>query len=94
MSALLTAIETQLSSDRGFATLDAPILTRARHHVAVARAISELRLFLTAWRDDMLPASVSATHVRAAGDVLSELIGVVYVDDVLEVVFRTFCVGK
>jgi tRNA U34 5-carboxymethylaminomethyl modifying GTPase MnmE/TrmE len=41
-----------------------------------------------------LPASVSATHVRAAADALSELIGIVYVDDVLDVVFRSFCVGK
>ena len=94
LGALLAMVETRLASDRGYPVLDAPILTRARHTLAVMGAAGELRQFLTAWRDDMLPASVSATHVRAAADALSELIGTVYVDDVLEVVFRTFCVGK
>ena len=94
LAALLAMIETRLASGRGYPALDAPILTRARHNVAVMRSASELRQFLVAWRDDMLPASVSATHVRAAADALSELIGIVYVDDILEAVFRTFCVGK
>ena len=94
LGALLAMIETRLANARGHPVLDAPILTRARHNVAVMRAASELRQFLVAWRDDTLPASVSATHVRAAAEALSELIGIVYVDDVLDVVFRTFCVGK
>jgi tRNA modification GTPase len=54
----------------------------------------QLEQFLTAWRDDELPASVAATHVRCAADALSELIGGIHVDDVLDVVFRSFCVGK
>ena len=94
LSTLLDMITTQLASNRCFPVLDAPVLTRARHHVAVARATEELRQFLSAWRDTMLPASVSSTHVRNAAAVLSELIGVVSVDDVLDVVFRNFCVGK
>jgi tRNA U34 5-carboxymethylaminomethyl modifying GTPase MnmE/TrmE len=32
--------------------------------------------------------------VRAAADALGELIGTVRVDDVLDAVFRRFCVGK
>jgi tRNA modification GTPase len=91
---LLETIEAMLASEQGTPALDAPVLTRARHRVAVERATSELDQFLVAWRDDMLPASVSATHVRVAVDALSELIGVVHVDDVLDVVFRSFCVGK
>jgi tRNA modification GTPase len=94
LRALLDTIEATLASERGMPALDAPVLTRARHRVAVECATTELRQFLSAWRDDELPASVSATHVRAAVDALSELIGVVHVDDVLDVVFRSFCVGK
>jgi tRNA modification GTPase len=60
----------------------------------VARATEELRAFAEAWREDALPATVAAVHVRAAGDALGELIGDVRVDDVLDVVFRRFCVGK
>jgi tRNA modification GTPase len=94
LSELLNVIESRLAGERGMPTLDAPVLTCARHRVAVERATSELSQFLAAWCDDLLPASVSATHVRAATDALSELIGIVYVDDVLDVVFRSFCVGK
>lgn len=91
---LLHAIESRLARERGEPELDAPVLTRARHHVAVTSATMELAQFITVWRDHQLPASVAATHVRAAIVALSELIGVVHVDDVLDVVFRNFCVGK
>jgi tRNA modification GTPase len=100
LRALLALVEQRLSqhlSQRhgGSALpLDAPGLTRARHHAAVAGAIAELRAFRVAWHEDMVPASVAAIHVRAAADALGELIGVVRVDDVLDAVFRRFCVGK
>jgi tRNA modification GTPase len=70
------------------------MLTRTRHRAAVDLARSELTLFLQAWEERELPASVAATHVRSASDALGELIGVVQVDDVLDVLFRSFCVGK
>ena len=91
---LLRKIEEHLATAQGLPTLDAPVLTRARHSIAVREARHQLMEFTGAWRDDLLPTSVAATHVRAAGDALSELIGVVGVDDVLDVVFRSFCVGK
>jgi tRNA modification GTPase len=91
---LLTLIEQRLSRVHGEPHLDAPGLTRARHQTAVATAEAELLAFDTVWRDDALPASVAAIHVRAAADALGELIGVVQVDDVLDAVFRRFCVGK
>ncbi|MEP6989758.1 MAG: tRNA uridine-5-carboxymethylaminomethyl(34) synthesis GTPase MnmE [bacterium] len=91
---LLQLIETRVQEEQGPASVDAPVLTRARHHVAVERATIELRHFQRAWDEDLLPSSVSATHVRAAADALAELIGTVHVEDVLDVVFRSFCVGK
>ncbi|MEO8337265.1 MAG: tRNA uridine-5-carboxymethylaminomethyl(34) synthesis GTPase MnmE [bacterium] len=93
LSALLEIIEARLASERGLPTLDAPVLTRTRHKVAVAEANAEVAQFLLAWRD-ALPASVAATHIRSAAESLSDLIGGIYVDDVLDVVFRSFCVGK
>jgi tRNA modification GTPase len=91
---LLTLVEQQLSRRLGEPALDAPGLTRARHQAAVSTAAAELHAFAAAWREDALPASVAAIHVRAAAEALGELIGVVQVDDVLDAVFRRFCVGK
>jgi tRNA modification GTPase len=91
---LLSLIETRLSREHGEAVVDAPGLTRARHQRAVKTADAELRAFDAAWRQDLVPVSVAAVHVRAAADALAELIGAVRVDDVLDVVFQRFCVGK
>jgi tRNA modification GTPase len=91
---LLSIIEARLSSDHGVPTLDAPVLTRIRHRTAVGIASTEVQRFLATWGSEKLPASVAATHIRYAVDALGELIGVIYVDDVLDVVFRNFCVGK
>ncbi|MHB0963382.1 MAG: tRNA uridine-5-carboxymethylaminomethyl(34) synthesis GTPase MnmE [Gemmatimonadaceae bacterium] len=71
-----------------------PLITRARHSAALRRAGEELRAFRGAWEAGNLPAPVAATHLRAAVTALEEMIGAVDVEDVLERVFRTFCVGK
>jgi tRNA modification GTPase len=73
---------------------DQPLVTRARHEAAVARAADEVAAFAEAWRTDALPAPVAATHLRAAILALDELTGAIDIEDVLERVFRTFCVGK
>ena len=91
---LLVLIERQLARQHGEPVLDVPGLTRARHEAAVAMAAAELHAFSEAWSEDELPASVAAIHVQAAADALGELIGIVQVDDVLDAVFRRFCVGK
>jgi len=91
---LLELVEARITDAHGEPALDQPALVHVRHRVAVARAADELRAFAESWREDALPATVAVTHVRAAGDALGELIGDVRVDDVLDVVFRRFCVGK
>lgn len=94
LTELLQQIEARLAATEGATVLDSPMLTQARHHAGVAMAAAELQHFLESWRDLELPASVAATHVRAAVHALEELIGDVQTDDVLDVVFRRFCVGK
>jgi tRNA modification GTPase len=91
---LLVQIESRLANALGDLALDAPALTSARHRAAVQTADKELREFRSAWQEERLPASVAAVHVRTAADALGELIGTVQVDDVLDVLFANFCVGK
>lgn len=70
-----------------------PALTRERHRQALERA----RVALA----DALPhvgrsgdAVLAAHHVREATTALDELLGVVDIEDVLDRVFGSFCVGK
>lgn len=70
-----------------------PVVTRARHRAALARALEELEAFRAA-RDAGVDATAAATHLRAASGALDDLIGVIAPDDVLDAVFRSFCIGK
>jgi tRNA modification GTPase len=94
LQSLLDAINSAIASKYGEATPDLPMLTRARHRQALTTALVEIRQFQQAWREEKLPAPVASVHLRAAVYVLEELIGAVDVEDVLDRVFSSFCVGK
>jgi tRNA modification GTPase len=94
LQSLLDAINNAIASKYGEAAPDLPILTKARHQQALTIALAEIRQFQQAWREEKLPAPVASVHLRAAVYVLEELIGAVDVEDVLDRVFSSFCVGK
>jgi tRNA modification GTPase len=94
LSALLSAIADVVSEEAGTEHVDAPLLTQERHRYAVARALDEVRAFRDRWASRELPAPVAAVHLREAVATLEDLIGSVDVEDVLDEVFRRFCVGK
>ena len=94
LSLLLNAIDARLAAEHGALPNNDPGLTRARHRAAAATAVRELEAFDEALATNTLPMSIAAIHVRHAADALGELIGVVHTDDVLNVVFSQFCVGK
>lgn len=91
---LLAAIDVSLDTRHGEIVPDLPILTRARHSKAISTARTELEGFKQAWREEKLPATIAAVHLRTAVNALEELIGAVDVEDVLDRVFSSFCVGK
>lgn len=94
LNELLEEIHQILEKSVGIVQPDFPVLTRARHRYSLQTARDELIQFCRAWHKDGTPAVVAAVHVRSACHALDELIGSVDVEDVLEQVFQTFCVGK
>lgn len=91
---LVARVEAIVEEQSGPRSSDFPILTRARHKQAVAVAKSEVERFYAAWAEKKLPAPVAAVHLRTAIVALEELVGAVDVEDVLDRVFSSFCVGK
>jgi tRNA modification GTPase len=91
---LVAAVSRVLAAHEGVIDTDAPILVKERHRFAVDTALNELRAFQNVWGARKLPAPVAAVHLRTAVTVLEDLIGAVDVEDVLDEVFRRFCVGK
>ena len=70
-----------------------PALTRERHRTALLRAQEALAAALP----HLTPggeAVLASHHVREASAALDELLGVVDVEEVLDRVFASFCVGK
>jgi tRNA modification GTPase len=91
---LTEKISSLLSEQFGANPGEAPLLTRERHREQVAAARRELLAFREAWAHNDPPSVVAAIHLREAAHHLGELIGSVGVEDILDRVFSSFCVGK
>ncbi|MBP7062977.1 tRNA uridine-5-carboxymethylaminomethyl(34) synthesis GTPase MnmE [Ferrovibrio sp.] len=89
LDALLTALETAVAARYG-QTGDAS-LTRARHREALQHCAAALARFLSGAAPD---AELAAEDLRLAARGLGRITGRVDVEDVLDVVFRDFCIGK
>ncbi|MEQ1856594.1 MAG: tRNA uridine-5-carboxymethylaminomethyl(34) synthesis GTPase MnmE [Longimicrobiales bacterium] len=72
---------------------DAPVLTRGRQRRGLEAARAEVAAFQTALRAGV-PAEVATSHLRAAESALSETLGTISTESVLDAVFAEFCVGK
>jgi tRNA modification GTPase len=68
---------------------EAPALSRARHRQAVERAERQLREALLASAPELM-----AEHLRMALREIGRMTGRVDLDELLDVVFRDFCLGK
>ncbi len=72
---------------------EVPLLTRRRQTRGVALALEEIRGFRDALSRGM-PAEVAASHLRPAETALEEVLGVILPEEVLDRVFKEFCIGK
>ena len=70
-----------------------PVLTRRRQARALGRAREEVVAFRRALAEGV-PAEMAATHLRGAEEALEAVLGIVSTEDVLDRVFRDFCIGK
>lgn len=87
----LDALEKALAAEaaRRWAPGAAPVLTRLRHRAALEDCVAALRRATAA----ALP-ELRAEDVRLAARALGRITGRVDVEELLEVIFRDFCIGK
>ncbi len=90
---LLAAVTDQVSGIVGVTASPAPSLTRARHREALEECWAALKRFPAAAGDDKTP-ELAAEDLRLAARALGRITGRVDVDEVLDVIFRDFCIGK
>jgi tRNA modification GTPase len=77
---------------RAMAPGDAPMLTRARHRQALADVVEALRRALQA--EALSELALIAEDVRMAMQAIGRITGKIGVEDVLDQIFSTFCIGK
>jgi tRNA modification GTPase len=65
------------------------MITRERHRIALQQTADSLRRALDARKEELI-----AEELRLAARALGRLTGRVDVEDVLDVIFRDFCIGK
>jgi len=94
LEALVQTVVKVIVESGGEIDLDAPVLTQERHRFAVATAFAEASAFRDVWTAGEVPAPVAAVHLRTAVQALEDLVGRVDVEEILDEVFRRFCVGK
>lgn len=89
----LEALIERLAGFAGGAAGNAEIglMTRERHFQSVARAIGWMR---DAVRGADIPIELRGELLRRAGDEIGRITGAIGTDDLLDVIFREFCVGK
>lgn len=87
LDGLLAALEAEVSAR--YAVAAAPALTRARHRAAVEECLAALRRF-----DPAAEIELAAEDLRLAAAALGRITGRVDVEELLDVVFREFCIGK
>ncbi len=78
-----------LVADRLEASVAAPMLTQVRHRLALAEALAALDRAL-----DGSEVELVAEDLRLAARALGRITGRVDVEDLLDVIFRDFCIGK
>jgi tRNA modification GTPase len=69
---------------------ESSLITRSRHRAALASC----REALLRSGDSSLPLELRAEELRHASDELGRLTGRIDVEDLLDVIFRDFCIGK
>lgn len=87
MAQLFTALETKVHLLAG--SSGAPVFTRARHRIALQEAVMNLNASL----NESLP-ELRGEALRLGLHALGRITGAVGVEEVLDSVFRQFCIGK
>uniref|UniRef100_A0A6M2CLZ7 Putative trna modification gtpase trme n=1 Tax=Rhipicephalus microplus TaxID=6941 RepID=A0A6M2CLZ7_RHIMP len=68
-----------------------PVLTQERHRRHLEQCLKHLKLFGTDVRHDSV---IGAEHLRIALTHLGKITGRVFTEEILDVIFRDFCIGK
>jgi len=94
LDALTTTVLARVSSEEDTGGKEGAIITRARHRQHVEAAVKALLRFETLSQQGTMAVDMAAEELRLATSELGRITGAVDVEDVLDVLFTDFCIGK
>ncbi|KAG6813190.1 hypothetical protein H0H92_013310 [Tricholoma furcatifolium] len=85
------ALQDRFNLDESELSGETPLITRERHRAHLETACLFLKAFLDTPLDDV---ELAAEELRHAAHAIGKVTGVIDVEEVLDAVFRDFCIGK
>src|SRR5262249_15235846 len=89
LDAFVGVLQAEVGARLAMSDTAAPVITRARHREALADCAAALDRALAGTAEELI-----AEDVRLAARALGRITGRVGVEDVLDLIFREFCIGK
>lgn len=79
----------------GEPSADSPTLTNDRHRHLMANCLEHLRIFIDDFSgEECVDFAISAQHLREAIKCIGFITGNISTEQILDVIFRDFCIGK
>ncbi|XP_016952187.1 tRNA modification GTPase GTPBP3, mitochondrial [Drosophila biarmipes] len=95
MPAFLGSLEKQLQELCGEPRAENPRITNSRYRQQLERCIENIDIFLRDYRPDVYPdMAIAASKLRNAVRCIERITGHISCEDILDVVFKDFCIGK
>ena len=89
LDTFLKALETEVIKRIG--NSDSPVITRTRHRLYLQSAVDHVCRFLDS---DHFELELLSEDLRMAARDIGRITGLVDVEDILEKIFKEFCIGK
>ncbi|EDW33943.1 GL21987 [Drosophila persimilis] len=95
MATFLNALEQQLQELCGTPRAEHPRITNTRYRQQLERCIENIDIFLRDYKPDVFPdMAIAAAKLRNSVRCIERITGHVSCEDILDVVFKDFCIGK
>lgn len=94
LSALKDQVVARTTNNQGEGKSEGAMITRARHRQHVEAASEALERFIMLSNQGTMAVDMAAEELRLACSELGRITGAVDVEDVLDVLFSDFCIGK
>lgn len=91
----LIELNSHLTLRCGEPAANSPTITNNRHRHLLANCLEHLEIFIDDFRvGECLDYAISAQHLREAIQCIGHITGSISTEQILDVIFRDFCIGK